>query len=471
MKSTDDRADVPAFMNTQPRLGPRGDFAFPRAESFRLKNGLRVVLAPKADLPLVRLKLALPCGTAADRANAGGVAYLTAHMLERGAGKRSALQFSGALQDLGSTVTAWTDQDHALVLVSSLRRNLEQSLDLLADLLLRPRFTGGELARLKKEVRARVQQRRAQPAQTAHLALKSAVFGEHPYGRALLPAPGSLGGIKPAALQAYHGRCYRPRGAVLVAAGDITAQELRALLEARLSAWSGEAPEPGDPPPPPDRGPRLVLVDRPGATQSVIRVGHLCPPRRSREFAMMELLNTALGGSFTSRLNLNLREKHGFTYGARSQFMLRRERGLFAASASVETEDTAAALTEILAELRGMSARPLTRSELSRARQLLVEEQPGRAETVAGLVEAYADLAANGLPLPSLNRFPDQVKAITSSRAAAAARRLIRADQATIVVAGDVAKLRPALEKAHGPAQVRDPDGAVINKPPTRSRK
>ncbi len=455
-------AAIPAYMDIQPRLGPQSSFTFPAARSFRLKNGLRVVLVPKADLPLVRLRLAMPCGTSSDPHGLAGVSYLTARLLDRGAGKRSALQLSGAQQDLGATISAWADQDNTQLLVSTLRRNLGKSLDLFADMLLRPRLSKAELARLKKEVRARVQQRRAQPAQTGHLALKAAVFGWHPYGRALLPLPDQLGILKSEHLRAFHDSCYRPRGAVLVASGDLSAPELRALLEQRLAGWSGQAPSPKAPAIPPGNPPRLVLIDRPGATQSVIKVGHLCPPRTSKQYAAMELLNTALGGSFTSRLNQNLREKNGFTYGVRSQFLVRRERGLFACSTAVATKDTVPALVEMLHELKGISTRPLTRAELTKARRLLVEEQPGRAETVGGLVAAYADLASHGLPLTRLNSLPKELAGFTSAQLAITARRLIRPGALTIVVVGDLAAIRPALEEAHGKAQLRNTDGKII---------
>jgi len=449
-------------MNKQPRLGPPATFKFPRAERFRLKSGVRVILIPRPDLPLVRIRVAFDGGSGADPAKVPGLAHITANMLERGAGKRSALAFSGALQDLGATLVSWVDQDHAQLELATLRRNLETAMELLADTLLRPRLTGGELDRLKRQLRGRVTQRRAKPAQIAHLALKSAVFGDHPYGRPVLPHLAWLAAITPARVKQFHQERYRPEGAMVIAAGDITAAELRALLEQRLTGWQGKPPAPPKPANPPAGGPRLVLVDRPGATQSVIRVGHLGPARGTKMYAAMEALNTVLGGSFTSRLNQNLREEHGFTYGVRSMFLTRRAGGMFITSTSVETEDTAAALVEILKELEGAVSRPLTSAELTKAKRLLVEEQPARAETVAGLVEAHADLALNGLPLSRLDSLAGEVSALTAARVTAAARRLVRAGKATIAVAGDLAKIREPLEAAHGKAQLRDLDGVLI---------
>ena len=453
---------IPAFMNKQPRLGPSSSFSFPRAERFRLKSGVRVILIPRRDLPLVRLRVGFDGGASADPVKAPGLAHVTANMLERGAGKLSALAFSGALQDLGASLVSWVDQDHAQLELATLRRNLEPGLDLLADVLLRPRLTGGELDRLKRQLQGRVTQRRAKPAQIAHLAMKAALFGDHPYGRPMLPHPAWLKAITLAQVKRFHQERYRPEGAVIIAAGDITAAELRAMLEQRLAGWEGKPPAPLKPSEPPDTPPRLVLVDRPGATQSVIRVGHLGPARATKMYAAMEALNTALGGSFTSRLNQNLREEHGFTYGVRSMFLTRRVGGMFLTSTSVETEDTAAALVEILKELEGAVSRSLTRAELTKAQRLLVEEQPARAETVAGLVEAHADLVLNGLPLSRLDSLTGEVNALTAEKITAAARRLVRAGEATIVVAGDLAKIREPLEAAYGKAEIRDVDGAVV---------
>ena len=452
---------APAIMNKQPRLGPAATFRFPRAQRFRLKNGLSVILIPKRDLPLVRIRLAFPGGSSADPVQARGLAHVTASMLERGAGARAALDFSGALQDLGATLVSWADQDHAQLELATLRRNLEPGLDLMLDALLRPRLTRGELERLKRQLRGQVTQRRARPAQIAHLALKAALFGDHPYGRPMIPLPAWLKEITPERVKKFHRARYRPEGGVLIAAGDISADEIKALLEPRLKGWSGAPPSPPAVADAPAQGPRLVLVDRPGATQSVIRVGHLGPARGTKMYAAMETLNTVLGGSFTSRLNQNLREDHGYTYGVRSMFLLRRRGGLFVTSTSVETEDTVAALAEILKELRGAVSRPLTRSELTKGKRLQVEEQPARAETVGGLMEAHADLALNGLPLTRLDSYPEQVDALTAEKITAAARLLIKADRATIAVAGDLKKIRAPLEAEYGKAQLRDVDGAL----------
>jgi zinc protease len=453
---------VPELMDRQPALGRAGSFEFPRARSQRLKNGLRLVLAQKRDLPLVSLRLVLPVGAVHDTPQTRGTAYTTSRMLLQGAGKRGALQLSSALLDLGATLDTWVDEDFTTLSLRVLRRNLEPALDLFADVLLRPRFSPAELKRVRERMRDQALQRRQRPTLVAYLAFKAAVFGEHPYGRPLLPRPADIERLRAPGLRAFHTRHYRPGGAVLVAAGDLSPAGLRGLLERRLGDWQGAAPEA-----PkrrfPARGPRLVLVHRGGSTQSVLQVGHLAPARRTPEHIGLQLLNTALGGSFTSRLNQNLRERHGFTYGVHSYFSLQRRRGVLSIRTEVETRNTVAALAEIFRELRAIRDRPLAAQELQKAGRLVTEELPGQAETVRGLVDVYADLAAHGLSLQTPARIPEQVRAQSREGLLELARRRLHPDLATIVVVGEMEQLGPALVAAHGRAQLRDLDGELVS--------
>lgn len=463
------QAKVPSYMDTAPRLGPADGFTFPGAASFRLGPAkLRVLLVEQHDLPLVNLRLTLPVGITRDPAAAPGLAHVTGQMMMEGAGSRSALQLSSRLLDLGATLRVWVDEDHTSVALQVLRRNLEPGLDLLADVLLRPRFTARDFKRVKGELRGRATQRRARPALVAYVALKAAVFGRHPYGRTLLPRPAQINALTLDQVRKFHRQQVGPAGAVVAVAGDISMPQLKQLLEARFGGWAAAAGQPKRPAParPPASGPRLVLVHRPGATQSVIRLGQLAPPRRFPERLGLFMLNTVFGGSFTSRLNQNLREKHGFTYGARSQFGLMRSMGLFSVTATVDTPNTAAALRETLGELRALVRKPVLARELDKARRLVIEELPEHAETTAGLVDTYADLAAHGLPLKTIQTLAHRVSQLHRVGLQELAARVIKPDQMTIVVAGDAAKLRPALERAYGAAEFRDHDGQVVPPPP-----
>ncbi len=457
---------VPAFMDRQPRLGPAGDFSFPRPHGFKLANGARVLLLEKHDLPLVNIRVTMPAGVTLEPKDFPGLAYVTGQMLTEGAGKRSALELSAALMDLGASLRVFVDEDHASVSLQLLRKNLTSGLDILADVITRPRFTAKDFKRVKGELRGRALQRRARPAHVAYLSLKAAVFGDgHAYGRPLLPVPKRLSTLTVESVRAFHEKAYIPDGAIIVASGDITPAELRRLLEDRLSHWTGAASD-GQIKlaASPQKGPRLVLVDRPGASQSVLRIGHLAPSRRAADRAGVQVLNTLLGGSFTSRLNQNLREKHGFTYGVRSHFALMRHRGVFSISTTVETKNTMAALREMFRELELIIQKPVTKRELQKAARLVIEDLPEQAETNVGLVEAYSDLAALGLPLVGLQRLAGEVAAVEPAGLAVLARKLLRPEQITVVVVGDLKKFRGELTKAYGEAQMRDTDAQVVSR-------
>lgn len=456
---------VPAFMDLQPRLGPAGVFSFPRPHTFKLANGVRVLLLEKHDLPLVNLRLTLPAGITQEPAGQPGVAYVTGQMLMEGAGKRSALQLSSSLLDLGASLRSYVDEDHAAVSLQVLRKHLGVGMDILADVLTRPRLTAKDFKRVKGELWGRALQRRARPAQVAYLVFKAALFGGHAYGRPLLPAPKELAPLTLDQVRAFHRQVYTPQGAVIVAAGDINPAELKKLLEERLSHWTGvSSARQVKQTTPPRQGPRLVLVDRPGATQSVLRVGHLAPSQRSADQAGLRVLNTILGGSFTSRLNQNLREKHGFTYGVRSHFALLYARGLFSISTTVETKNTAATLREMFRELEILTRKPVSKRELSKAARLVIEDLPEQAETNVGLVAAYSEVAAHGLPLVSLTRLAGEVDAMDPASLVELARKVLRPGQISVVVVGDLQKFQGELQKTYGEAQIRDSDGEVVSR-------
>ena len=448
-------ARTPSFMDRQPSLGAPEGFAFPAAVQLRLAGGMRGLLAERHDLPIVVVRVVVLSGAAQ------GVALPVTQMIDEGAGGRTALEVSSDLLQLGASLTTDVRGDISLVNLRVLRPRLDPALDILADVIMRPRFLSKEWTRVRGDLLSRALQRRAQPAHVAQIALKGVVYGDHPYGRPTLALPGELEQLEIDELRRYHGAHYRPDNVLVVAAGAVTARELEEKLNARLGAWRVPV-GPGSQPAaasPPARPPRLALVTRAGASQSVLRVGSLGPARRDADYAALRVLNTLFGGSFTSRLNLNLREKHGFTYGARSSFTLPRGPGLFTVRASVDTANTVAALREIFNELRALIDRPPSAAELDKAKQLVVEELPALAETVDGLAEAYTEVGAYGMPLDTYARLAAEVSAVTPERIHALARKLVRPDQAAIVVVGDSKVLAEPLRAVYGRARRLDADG------------
>jgi zinc protease len=461
---------VPALMRERPPLGPEGVFHLPRPVLLTLGKGAAGFLLERNDLPLVYLRLILRCGSACDPAELPGVAYVTSQMLDEGAGERTALALSSDLLQIGAGLSIWADGDTTSIALQVLRRHLPPALDILADLVLRPHFSVEEWDRVRQELISRALQRRSRPSHVAQLAFKAAIYGGHTYGRPMLPLPQHLQALECSHLRGFHRRRYGPENTLIAVAGAVGKEELEELWRARFSSWRRRVVPPG---PGPARRfvdprrfrrvpPRLVLVERRDASQSVLRVGHLGPSRLTEDYAGLRVLNTILGGSFTCRLNLNLREKHGFTYGVGSSFVLPREAGLFVVSTSVETDDTSAALREILREMRVLRDRAPASRELRKAKQLVLEDLPRQAETLEELAEIYGELAAFDLPFSRVRRLPEEVTALTPASITTLARRYLHPDGATIVVVGDAARLQVSLQKLFGRAQLRDADGQLV---------
>jgi zinc protease len=380
-------------------------------------------------------------------------------MVDEGAGERDALGVSSALSEIGTTLVTLVDEDSTTLSLQMLRSHLDRGLEVLADVVLRPHLAGEELARIKEETHQRALERRGQPGSVAAICLNAALFGRHPYGRPVLPRPDAIASLRVGHLQRFHRRYYRPDNALLVVAGALTPEELLAAIERRLGSWRPGAHRRRRHHRPLATRPRLLAVDRPGASETVLRLGHLAPRRRTRRYPAIDLLNTVLGGSFTSRLNQNLRETRGLTYGVDSSFGLMRHAGVFAVRTSVETGATRTALDQIVKEIEALVSGGVTPEELDKARRLVVEELPARAETLRGIVDAHAELGIYNLAADSLRRMPRQVAALRPGEIRALARDLLHPREAAIVVVGDLARIVGDLGRSFGPAQRWSADG------------
>ncbi|MCC6748029.1 MAG: insulinase family protein [Deltaproteobacteria bacterium] len=466
---------VPVFMKRRPPLGPARALPFPVATVTRLENGLQVWMLPKRDLPILRLGALVLRGASSDPPQRVGLAYATAELLESGAGARDALSFAAELEQMGASIYSSADWDSMLVSIQALSRHEEQVLALLADVVRRPRLEAEEFVRLGTQLRARGEQRRTRADRVAALALRRSLYGEHPYARPLLPTPTEVDRLTVEDVRRFYRQHVRPENVVLVAVGDVVPERLLRNLRARFGDWKGSEEKPeerasGEPEAReldaarvgPRRSPRLVLVRRRGASQSVIRVGHLLPPRAATSEAAVRLIGTILGGCFTSRLNENLRERHGFTYGAHAVFDQPRGPGQFYAEAQVATKDTLAALDQLLYELERLRSTDVPPAELRKGRRLVVEKLPARAETVAGLLNAAVELATHGRPADALGRLPEQVARLDARGLRRAAASLLRPADATIVVVGDTDRLAAALVARFGPAEWLTVDGEAI---------
>jgi len=439
-----DRARIPG-------PGPEKPFRLPERRSLELPNGLRVVLVEEHKVPLVSFNLVVRGGGATDPPGLAGLASLTAEMLTEGAGGRTALQLAEALEEIGAEVEASAGKDSVTVCLSALKTHLDMALELYADVIGRPDFPADELERQRRRRLVQLRQLQDQPRYLAGLAADRALFGAHAYGR---PLGGTLGSVakitRPDLLEFWQSR-FVPANAVLVAAGDITPVELETALTRSLAHWpAGPAPALGLPAPEPPRGRVIFLVDKPGAAQSNIVVAMPGAARTDPGHALLELLNRALGGQFVSRINLNLREDKGYTYGANSRFISGLVPGAFAVSAPVDTAVTVPALRELMTELEGVAgSRPLTVAEIEFARGSLVNGYARRFETAEQIVCELAETYLYGLPDNAPEDFPAQVAAATPGAVGRIARERVCPDRAVVVVVGDGSRVQPELERCN----------------------
>ncbi len=447
----------------KPELGPPPALKLPKVQAQKLSNGLEILVVEMHEVPVVDVTIALRAGAVRDPDDLPGLATFTANMLDEGAGTRSALALAEEVGFLGATLTANAGTENAVVQLHVPRRGLEPALDLMADMVLRPAFADSEVARQRDLRKAGLVQLRDQPTAMAPIAFNAIVFGtSHPYGRPVGGNEASTEKLTRDRVRGFHEAYYRPANARVLVVGDITLADARKLFEARFGSWKAGTvpPLPVVQPPPP--APRtFYLVDKPGAAQSVIRIGHPGVPRTTPDYPAIMVLNTILGGSFTSRLNNNLRETHGYTYGAGSQFEMRRLAGPFRASASVVTAKTDSSIIEFFKELRRIRDEKVPATELEKAKSLLALGLPGDFETTAGTAGQFLDLVVNDLPLDSYDSYVQKIMAVTADDVQRLAKQLIDPDHFAVVVVGDRKQIEAGIAALkEGPTSMRDLWGA-----------
>jgi predicted Zn-dependent peptidase len=449
----------------QPQMGPPPTLKLPKVQSQKLANGLEILVVEMHEVPIVDVSLALAAGAVRDPDDLPGLATFTANMLDEGAGKRSALDLADEISYLGASLGASAGPENAIVQLHVPRRSLEPALDLMADVVLRPAFADSEVARQRDLRKAGLVQLRDQPTAMAPIAFNAIVFGSsHPYGRPIGGNEASTEKLSRERVRAFHEAYYRPGNARVLVVGDITVADARKLVEARFGAWkAGAVAALPVVQAPPAAARTFYIVDKPGAAQSVIRIGHPGVPRTSPDFPAIQVLNTILGGSFTSRLNNNLRETHGYTYGAGSAFEMRRLAGPFRANASVVTAKTDSSLIEFFKELRRIREEKVPAAELEKAKSLLALGLPGEFETTAGTAGEYLDLVVNGLPLDSFDTYVQKIMAVTADDVQRLAKQLIDPDHFAVVVVGDRKVIEPGIAALkEGPISLRDLWGGEV---------
>ena len=437
----------------------------PVAQTQKLANGLEMSVIEMHEVPVVDVILLVRAGAVRDPQDRPGLATFTSNMLDEGAGKRSALDIAEEADFLGAELSTSASLENAQVRLHVPKRNLAGALDLMSDVLLRPAFPDSDINRQRELRKNALLQLRDQPTAIAPLAFHAIVFGpQHPYGRPTGGTEASTAALDRAQVLRFYETYYRPGNARLLVVGDVTPAEARELIEARFGSWkAAEVPAPPQAQAPAPGKRTFYLVDKPGAAQSVVWIGHVGVPRATPDYFPLRVLNTILGGSFTSRLNQNLRETHGYTYGARSNYDMYRLAGPFRANASVVTAKTDSSLIEFFKELRAIRDGKVPNAELEKAKAFIALGLPQEFETTQGTAGLYLDLLANDLPLDYFRTFTAKLQAVTAEQVQQVAQRTIDPDHFTVVVVGDRKEIESGIRALNeGDIAVRDIWGQPI---------
>jgi zinc protease len=453
-----------------PALGAPPPLTLPTLTRTTLTNGLKVVLAERHDVPIVQLYLMVDAGYAADSLAKPGTANLTLSMLTNGTRTRDALQISARAEILGALLGAGSTLDTSYISLNAISSRLPESLELFSDVLLNPTFPEPELIRLKAQTRAAIQQQKSQPRGIASRLFPRLVYGDgHAYSNPFsgIGTEESVGSLTTDQLRAFYRTWLRPDNATLLVVGDTTLERIRPMLEQRLLAWHA----PNEPMPkkrlgiiPPQPKPRVFLVNRSGSEQSLVMAVELAPPRSAADNVALETVNTILGGSFISRINMNLREDKHWSYGAGSSLIDAKGQRPFVTSALVQTDKTAESMVEMRNELRELvGARQPTQQEIRFAKDTLVRALPGHNETIGQVAASYADILTYGLPDDYLNNFVGEVQSLTPTQLQAAGTELVHPEALTWIVVGDLSVIEPSVRNVQfGEVKVLDTDGHIV---------
>jgi zinc protease len=442
---------------------------FPEFERSELSNGMRVIVARRAAVPVVNLSLQLDAGYASDQFATPGTAKLAMDMLDEGTARRDALEISEQLAQLGAQLSTGSNLDFSSVSLSALAENLPQALEIYADVILNPAFPEQELDRLKRLTISDIQREQVTPISMALRVFPRLIYGDgHAYA---LPMTGSgteasVSAMTREQLFAFHATWFKPNNATMIVTGDTTMAEIKPQLEALFAGWASaatpvkrlaevELPQ----------ATRVILIDRPGSEQSIIIAGHLIAPKSDERELAVEAANDAFGGSFTSRINLNLREDKSWSYGVRSLIVDTMRQRPFLVYAPVQTDKTALSMIELNREFQELvSSRPITDAEVETSKRRSTLTLPGRWETAGAVAGDIAELVRFSLPDDYWDSYADLISALDAPGVNAAARSLFAPDKLTWVVVGDRRRIEEEIRALDlGPISVMDADGNRLN--------
>ena len=461
-KEKSDEAKLAAQTAALPKPGPQPKFSLPPIEKTKLANGLELWMVEQKELPIVSMNLVLKTGSANEPGDRTGVAGITSQLLDDGTKTRSAVDIVNQLQAIGANINSGSGYDSTNVTLQTLTRNLDQALDIYADVVQNPAFPAKELESLRARALIGLRQQRSNPNAISNNVYNKVLYGDHPYGRDNNEA--SIKAITREDVVNYYDSTFRPNNGVLIVVGDFNKAALRSKIEKAFENW-----KPGDvsaralAAAKPIEKARIFIVDRPGSAQSVVSIGQIGVDRANPDYYALNVMNTILGGGFTSRINMNLREDKGYTYGARSGWSFRRGAGPFSAGGDIQTAYTKEAVAEFIKELNDIrGGRPVTQKELEYNKQSLIRRYPSGFETVGAISGQLANLVIYGLPDTYFNDYIAKVNAITVEDVNRVAKQYLDPAKMAIVIVGDRKVIEPGLKELGYGITILDTEGNAL---------
>jgi predicted Zn-dependent peptidase len=454
----------------QPTAGPTPVLHVPAWTRTQLANGATLIVSERHNLPLVNFSITFVGGANQfEPVERRGVASMTASMLSEGTTTKTGDQLSDALQLLGTSVSAGVGSEEGSVSFVSTTKNFEPTLAILADMMLNSTFPAEALERLRARTLVNLTQAKDQPTIVGSQVFAKVLYGSgHPYGQRATEA--SVKAITRDDVIAFQKAYYQPGRAIITVVGDITPAQAKAAVEKRLTGWTKGGDKPSfDYPKLPELQPaKIYFVDKPGSAQSVVNIGLPGPPRNTPDYFALQVLNTILGGQFQSRLNANIREQKGYSYGVNSGFSYGKGPGAFRAGGSIFSDKTDAALIEFMKELKGIvGEKPVTDEEITTAKEALIQGLPQRFASVSAISGAITSLVVQGLPEDFYQTYATKVSAVTKEDLLRVAKKYIDLNHLAIVIVGDRSSVEAPLKATNiAPITYIDVEGNPITGSP-----
>lgn len=460
-----DQARIDAQTARLPKGGPNPKFSLPPIEKSTLSNGLEVWMVEHRELPIVSMNLVLKTGQANEPDDRTGVAGMTASLMNAGTRTRSAVDISTSLQSIGANLGVGTGWDSTNVSMTTLTKNLDQALDIYADVIQNPTFPSSEFDSTKQRQLIGLRQQRSNANAVSNTVYNKVLYGSHPYGRDNTEA--SLRAISRDDLVRYHQSTFRPNNGVLIVVGNYDKAAMKTKLEKAFGGWQrGDVSNKQLPSTRPLERTMIYLVDRPNSAQSIVGIGQVGVDRMSPDYFPVLLMNNILGGGITGRISMNLREDKGYTYGANSSFTFRRGPGPFRAGGAMQTAVTKESVVELMKELAGIRGGiPIQQKELDYYKQRLIRGFPSAFETVGGMSGQLANLVTYGLPDSYFNDYIRNVNAVTLADVNRVANKYLDPAHMAIVIVGDRKVIEPGLKELGYPITIMDTEGNAIPQP------